>query len=212
MKEDRTLMNLDLKVRDNKTEELHHKGLKFCLFRFFYLLLENEAESVYLTVLFTVLEFIQIFAFAMDKVFASGWKRLLFGTVGNFLRYFQLIFLWERNSQFYITAYVFVVFYISVYFFLGVVIIVRLSNGKMRESILLEMIEVLIFFEQIMNIPFNKVLFSVFSCEQEGVKFAPDIKCKSDIHYGMMIVSTVFILVFLSINLLLYLFKFEFGI
>ena len=45
-------------------------------------------------------------SFPLEKVFSTGWKNYWYGTVGHFFRYFQLVYLWQGNSEFYIVTYI----------------------------------------------------------------------------------------------------------
>ena len=106
MKEEEKLMKLDLQKETKKIESNQINGIKLSFFRMIYVLLQNQIDNYFRDVLFIIAQFIQLMSFPLDISFSSGWKTFWFGTIGHFFRYFQLIYLWEGNSQFYIISYI----------------------------------------------------------------------------------------------------------
>ena len=92
-KEEEKLMNLDLQKENKKIEKNEVLGIKLYFFRLIYVLLQNQKDSYFRDIMFIIIQFIQLIAFPMDRVFSKGWKNYWYGVVGHFLRYFQLLYL-----------------------------------------------------------------------------------------------------------------------
>ena len=56
-----------------------------------------------------------------------------------------------------------------------------------------------------------RTLFSIFSCQNDYLKVAPDIKCNSNFHYGLTVISVIFIILFILLIILFRSTLFEFG-
>ena len=119
MKEEEKLMKLDLQKENKKIEANQINGIKLYFFKMIYVLLQNQTDNYFRDVLFIISQFIQLMSFPLDTVFSSGWKNCLYGTVGHFFRYFQLIYLWYGNSQFYIISYILA----SIYFLIFIILV-----------------------------------------------------------------------------------------
>ena len=127
-KEEAKLMKLDLQKENKKIEKKEILGIKLYFFRLIYVLLQNQKDSYFRDLMFIIIQFIQLIAFPMDRIFTTGWKNYWFGTVGSFFRYFQLIYLWEENGQFYIISYIIVCLYILLFVILVIYAVHLLSN------------------------------------------------------------------------------------
>ena len=114
-KEEAKLMKLDLQKENKKIEKNEIQGFKLYFFRLIYVLLQNQKDNYFRDIMFIIIQFIQLMTFPMDRIFSNGWKNYWYGTAGHFFRYFQLIYLWEENSQFYIISYIVVCLYILLF-------------------------------------------------------------------------------------------------
>ena len=161
-KEEAKLMNLDLQKENKKIEKKEVLGLKLYFFRLIYVLLQNQKDNYLRDLMFIIIQFIQLIAFPMDKIFTKGWKNYWYGSVGNFLRFFQLIYLWEDNGQFYIISYIIVCLYILLFVILVIYAVHLLSNYLLRSKSIIGIILTLYEFESCLNIPFSKIIIGVF--------------------------------------------------
>ena len=211
MKEEEKLMKLDLQKENKKIEANQINGIKLYFFKMIYVLLQNQTDSYFRDVLFIISQFIQLMSFPLDTAFSSGWKNFLYGTVGHFFRYFQLIYLWYGNSQFYIISYIIAAIYILIFVILVIYTLHLLSNYILKSKTVIGILLTIYEFESIVNIPFLKILFSVFNFENDKLEIAPIIQCKSGIHIGMIIIRIILIICYLILIILFHMTLFEFG-
>ena len=211
MKEEEKLMKLDLQKENKKIEANQINGIKLYFFKMIYVLLQNQIDNYFRDVLFIICQFIQLMSFPLDTAFSSGWKSFWYGTIGHFFRYFQLIYLWYGNSQFYIISYFLATFYILIFLILVAYTLHLLSNYILRSKTIIGILLTIYEFECILNIPFLKILFSVFSFDNEKLDVAPIIPCKGSLHIGMIIISSFLIICYLILIILFHMTLFEFG-
>ena len=211
MKEEEKLLNLDIQKELQKQSLSQPEGIKLYFFRALYSLLQNKQLNQFCDMLFTFFEFTQLMAFPMDKIFSSGWKNFMFGVIGNFFRYTQLISLWLGNSQVYLISYILTCLYILI--LLVAFIHVLINSALMSSHLYLssKIISLLLEFEIILYIPFLKLLFGIFTCENNNLQAIPNIKCKSSIHFALMIMSSIFSILFVVLMILFRSTLFEFG-
>ena len=120
IKEEEKLMKLDLQKENKKVEANQIKGIKLNFFKMIYVLLQNQTDNYFRDVVFIICQFIQLMSFPLEKVFSTGWKNYWYGTVGHFFRFFQLIYLWEGNTQFFIISYIITCLYIIIFIILTI--------------------------------------------------------------------------------------------
>ena len=212
MKEEEKLLNINIE-KDHQKQNLNNpEGIKIYVFRALYSILQSEVLNKFVNTLFIILEFIQLMAFPMDTIFSSGWKNYWYSTIGSFFRYFQLIFLWKGNTQFYLITYIITFFYIVVILIGFIHIIMRSSSISYVSKFTNKLISILIEFESILNIPFLRTLFAAYACKNDFLEVAPDIKCKSGIHICLMVISVILIFIFICLFLLFHITLFEYGV
>ena len=100
MNEGDKLINLNLQIEQNKEDLYFETGFKLHIFEALYLIQHFHGRYKFWDILFTVIEFFQLMAFPMDKVFDESWGNHWVETIGNFFRYFQIIFLWQGTTFF----------------------------------------------------------------------------------------------------------------
>ena len=210
-KDEAKLMNLDLQKENKKIEKNEVLGIKLYFFRLLYVLLQNQKDSFLRDLMFIIIEFIQLIAFPMDKIFTKSWKNYWFGTVGHFLRYFQLIYLWEENGQFYIISYICVCLYILLFLILVIYAVHLLSNFLLRSKGIIGLILTLYEFEACLNIPFCKILLGSLPCTNGVMKYSTNIKCYSGLHLGMIFLGCFLLIIYLIPIILFHMTLFEFG-
>ena len=101
MAEFEKLINIDLKLQNNKEEIAITKDFKSYLFESLYTIQEYYGIYKFIDIIFVIIEFIQLMAFPMDKVFNKTWGDNWVKTIGNFFRFFQLIWTKYFHSLFY---------------------------------------------------------------------------------------------------------------
>ena len=211
MKEEEKLMKLDLQKENKKIEANQINGIKLYFFRMIYVLLQNQIDNYFRDVVFIIAQFIQLMSFPLDTAFSSGWKNFWYGTVGHFFSYFQLIYLWYGNSQFYIISYIIASIYILIFVVLVIYTLHLLSNYILKSKTVIGILLTIYEFECVLNIPFLKILLAVFSFDSEKLEVAPIIACKGSIHIGMIIISCILIICYLFLIILFHMTLFEFG-
>ena len=214
MKEEEKLMKLDLQKENKKIEMNQINGIKLSFFKMIYVLLQNQDDNIFRDVIFIIAQFVQLIAFPLGKAFDDSWKTYWYGTVGHFFRYFQIIHLFERennNSSFYIITYIVTCLYIIVFIILVVYSLNLLSNYILKSHSVIGILLTIYEFESIVNIPFLKILFAVFTFSGDSLDIAPAIKIKSFIHILMFIISILLIMCYMVLIILFHMTLFEFG-
>ena len=211
IKEEEKLMKLDLQKENKKIEANQINGIKLSFFKMIYVLLQNQIDNYFRDVIFIISQFIQLISFPLDTAFSSGWKNFWYGTIGHFFRYFQLIYLWDGNSQFYIISYILTVTYILIFIVLVIYTLHLLSNYILKSQSIIGLLLTIYEFECIVNIPFLKILFAVFSFSGDSLEIAPLIKTKSLIHIFMIVISILLTICYLVLIILFHMTLFEFG-
>ena len=211
MKEEENLLKLDLKKEQSKQSLNQPEGIQLYIFRALYCIFLCGGLNIFCHILFTILEFMQLMAFPMDKIFSSGWKTYWYGTIGHFFRFFQLVPLWEGNTQFYLITYLITALYMLIILICFIHILFKSTSYSTRPMITNKIIKLLIEFELLLNIPFLRTLFSVFSCQNNSLIVAPDIKCNSGLHVFLIALSIILIILFLILIILFRTTLFEFG-
>ena len=211
MKEEEKLLKINLSNEQEKESLNKLTGYKLYFFRALYSIQKYQGRYKFCDILFTILEFAQLIAFPMDKIFYKGWRNYWFGTVGHFFRFFQLFFLWKGNTGFYIISYIITCLYI---FFLLIFSIHTLVNSKqfaIKVKIIIQCVSMLLQLETVFNIPFMKTLFGIFSCSDDKIEACPDIKCHSITQICLIIISIIFIIIFYFLIIIFHSTIFEFG-
>ena len=213
MKEEKILMKLELQNENQKLEKVSISGIKLYFFKFIYFLLQKDMENNFLDYLLIIGQFIQLMAFPLDSIFSSGWKTLWFGTVGKFFHYIQLIFIFIDHGDFYIISFIVSFLYIIIFTLLIFFAMHRISISSIRPKKLFEILSLIIRYNTILCIPFLKILFSIFSCDDNGYLINNNnIKCNESIHIGMIIISIICIIIYFILLILLKMTFFEFGV
>ena len=214
MKEEEKLMKLDLK-KENKNINMNQINvIKLSFFKMIYVLLQNQDDNIFRDVIFIIAQFVQLIAFPLGKTFDDSWKTYWYGTVGHFFQYLQIIHIFERdksNSSFYIIAYIITCLYIIIFLILVIYSLNLLSNYILKSHSVIGILLTIYEFESVVNIPFLKILFAVFTFSGDSLEIAPAIKIKSFIHILMFIVSIILVLCYMILIILFHMTLFEFG-
>ena len=211
MKEEDKLLNLDLRKEQDKKNLNYLEGIKLYFFRVLYNILQNDSLNNFCKILFIIVQFIQLMAFPLDKIFSSGWKMHWYETIGNFIRFFQFIYLWKGNTQFFLITYIIACLYILIIFILFVHVLIRSSSLSYKSKSFFKIISLLLEYEIMLNIPLLRTLFSIFKCTKDYLEFAPDIKCNGSAHISLIIISVITIFIFIVLLTLFRTTLFEFG-
>ena len=212
MKEEEKLLKINLSNEQEKENINKLTGYKLYFYRALYSIQKYQGKNKFCDILFTIVEFIQLMAFPFDKVFAKGWGNYWFGTVGNFFRFFQLYSLWKGNTPFYIISYIITCLYILILAFFSIHTLVNSKQFAIKNKMIVSNIALLLQFETILNIPFLRTLFGIFSCDNDNVEVAPDIKCHGAVQIILIILSIIFIIIFKVLIIIFHCTIFEFGV
>ena len=207
-------MKLDLQKENKKIEMNQINGIKLSFFKMIYVLLQNQDDNIFRDVIFIIAQFVQLIAFPLGKTFDDSWKTYWYGTVGHFFQYLQIIHIFERdksNSSFYIIAYIITCLYIIIFLILVIYSLNLLSNYILKSHSVIGILLTIYEFESVVNIPFLKILFAVFTFSGDSLEIAPAIKIKSFIHILMFIVSIILVLCYMILIILFHMTLFEFG-
>ena len=179
MMEAEKLIDINLQIAHQKEELSPLKGFKLYLFEALYLIQKYTGRYIFWEILFVIIEFIQLMAFPMDKVFDESWGNHWVNTIGNFFRYFQLIFIW-RGSIFFIITYIIVCVYVIllISFFLYIII----KSMSFVSVHIIKFLVLLFEIQNVLNIPLLRTLFSVLLCKNNILEVIPEIKCEGNVH------------------------------
>ena len=108
------LIDIDLQILHHKEEIVQTNSFKLYLFESLYSIQQYYGLYKFIDIIFTIIEFIQLMAFPMDKVFNNSWGDYWVKTIGNFFRFFQLIYLWN-GTTFFIATYILICIYSMLY-------------------------------------------------------------------------------------------------
>ena len=204
------LINLELQIHhQHQTEDLIFlKGFKLNLYKTLYSIQQLYGSNKFLDVLFIIFEFIQLMAFPIDLFFDENSDNNDFTkAITNFFRYFQLIFLWK--DSFFIISYIITCLYILIFFILFLYVVIK--HKSPRWIYIIKIIVLIIQIQNVLNIPFLRTLFSVFSCENDVLKMTSKIKCKGSFHILLISLSIAIIIILKSMVILFHTILFEFG-
>ena len=156
------LINLDLELEHLKKDIKIQTSFKLHLFEALYMIQQFHGLNNFLDLLFTIIEFIQLIAFPMDKIFDETWGIKWVETIGNLFRFSQLIYFW-REASFFIITYIITCFYIII--LLSLFLYILLNSRSLKSKNIIAVLVLLLQIQIVLNIPFLRTLFSVFSFE-----------------------------------------------
>ena len=212
MKEEEKLLKINLTNEQEKENVNKITGYRLYFFRALFSIEKYQGKNAFCDILFTIIEFVQLIAFPMDKIFSKGWGSFWFGAVGNFFRFFQLFFLWKGNTGFYIISYIITCIYILILFIFFIHILMNSKQFAITAKFIIVSITLQLQFEHFLNIPFLRTLFGIFICKDDKVEVTPDIKCHSITHIFLHIFSIIFILILKFLVIIFHSTLFEFGV
>ena len=212
MKEEEKLLKINLTNQQEKENVNKITGYKLYFFRALFSIEKYQGKNTFCDILFTIIEFVQLISFPMDTIYSKGWGSFWFGTVGNFFRFFQLYFLWKGNTGFYIISYIITCIYILILFIFFGHILRNSKQFAITAKFIIVCITLLLQFENFLNIPFLRTLFGIFTCKNDKVEVAPDIKCHSITHIFLHIISIIFIIILKFLVIIFHSTIFEFGV
>ena len=208
MAEFEKLIDVDLQIQHLKEETILTKGFKLYFFEALYSIQQYYELYKFLDITFIIIEFIQLIAFPLDKAFNINQSDLWNKSIGNIFRFFQIIYLWN-NSSFFMATYILICIYIII--LLSLFLHILIHNKLIKSNVIIIVISIMIQLLILLNIPFLRALFSVFSCQNDSVETYQEIKCKSIIHIILIIISIIFIICFESFIIIFHYLVYEFG-
>jgi hypothetical protein len=212
MKEEKKIMKLQLENENQKLETMQISGLKLYFFNCAYFLLQTQMENNFLDYLLIISQFIQLMAFPLDSIFSSGWKTSWYEGIGHFFHYFQSSLIFIDYSHFYIISFFITFLYIASFIALLILSMHKLVKHLEIPKVLLDTLNLFIQLNTIFSIPFLKILFNIFICKNDNSIFNENIECHSKIHIGMMIISSISILIYIILLLLFKIIFYDFGV
>ena len=211
MKEEEKLLKVNLTNEQEKESVNKLTGYKLYFFRALFSIEKYQSNNQFCDILFTIIEFVQLMAFPMEEIFKIGWGDCWFGTVGNFFRFFQFFYLWKGNTPFYIISYIITCLFIFFFLIFSIHTLVKSRQYNLHNKIIVLCLCTQIQFETILNIPFLRILFSMFTCNNGVIEVAPDIKCHSITQISLIVISIIFIIIFKFLIIIFHSTLFEFG-
>ena len=209
MAEFEKLIEIDLKVQNQKEYISTINGFKLYLFEALYAIQQYHGLHQFWDILFIIFEFIQMLAFPMNKIFDESWGNTWVKMITNFFRYFQLIDFFQDNSYFtivYIISYVYLIIFLIIFFYIVI-------NSLISKPIVA--IKALSFILQInivLNIPFLKALFTIFSCNNNNkLEIFAEITCESPTHFILKVINILYTIIFELFIILFHMTLYEFG-
>ena len=205
------LLNLKLNINktSNKASNLVN-GIKSHFFHLIYILIQNQADDIFLESILIVFQFIQLISFPLCDIFKDGWKKKYYKTISLFFQYTTITPIFEGNNKIFIVMYFFVIIYVIfniVVFSYGMFLV---SKYQLKSEFLIELLIKIFKFDSVIFLPITKMLFSVYGCENKRMKYANDIKCFKSIHWGLCIISGIMLIIYLYISIIVHIIFYEF--
>ena len=177
------LLNLKLNINktSNKSTNLVN-GIKNHFFHLIYILIQNQADDIFLESVLIIFQFIQLISFPLCDMFKDGWKKKYYNTISLFFQYSTITPIFEGNNQIFIVMYFFVIMYVIfniIIFSYGMFLV---SKYKLKSEFLIELLIKIFKFDSVIFLPITKMLFSVYGCEEKRMRHANDIICFGSIH------------------------------
>ena len=202
------LINTALQIEHNKEGINQIKGFNLYLFEALYLIQQYIGRYKFWDILFIIVEFIQLMAFPMNEIFDESWGNHWVKTIGNFFRYTQLISLFSDTS-FFIIYFIFICVYILVFITLFIFIVIDLIS--FINVNIIKFFALMFQMQTILNIPFLRALFSIYLCKNDILEISHEIKCRSEIHIALIIISLIIIIIYKLIIIIFHCTLYEFG-
>ena len=169
-------------------------------------------ENNFLDYLLIISQFIQLMAFPMDSIFSSGWKTSWYEAIGHFFHYFQSSLIFIDFSLFYIISFFITFLYIIIFIILLLISIHKYKKFLIIPRGILDILNTFIKLNNLLFIPFLKILFNVFICDNDNIIFNESIECHSTIHIIMIVISVISIIIYILILFLFKMIYFDFGV
>ena len=212
MKEEEKLLKINLSNEQEKENVNKIAGYRLYFFRALFSIEKYQGKNKFCDILFTIIEFVQLIAFPMDTIFMKGWGSFWFGTVGNFFRFFQFYFLWKGNTAFYIISYIITCIFIIILLVFSIHVLMNSKQFAITAKFIIVCMTLQLQFEGVLNIPFLRTLFGIFTCNNDKLEVAPDIKCHGITHIFLHIISVIFIIILKLLVIMFHSTLFEFGV
>ena len=208
MAEFEKLINIDLKIQNQKEYISMVDGFKLYLFEALYAIQQFYGLHKFWDTLFIIFEFVQMMAFPMNKIFDESWGETWVKTVANFFRYFQLIDFFQDNSYFtivYIITYVYLIIFLIIFFY------VVINSLKFKSIVAIKALSFLLQIKIILNIPILRALFTIFSCNNDKLEIFTEITCESPTHIILIVINILYTVIFELLVILFHMTLYEFG-
>ena len=169
-------LNLNKNKNINKSANLVSR-IKLHFFHLIYILIQNQADEVFLESVLIIFQFIQLISFPLCDIFKDGWKKKYYTTISLFFQYTTITPIFEGNNQLFIVMYVFVIMYVIfniIIFSYGMYLV---SKYQLKSEFLIDLLIKIFKFDAVIFLPITKMLFCVYGCENDRMKYANDIKC-----------------------------------
>jgi len=202
------LIDIDLQLEHLKSDQKIEKGFKLYLFEALYNIQQFHGSHKFFDLIFTIIEFIQLMAFPVNKIFDETCGNIWTKAIGNFFRFSHLIYFWEKSS-FFIIIYIITCLYIIILLSLFSYILIK--SKSLKSNSIVKVLVLLLQIQIVLDIPFLRTLFSAFSCENGYVELSYEIKCISGMHIILSTLSIIFVIIYVFLLLLFHLTLYEYG-
>ena len=205
------LLNLNLNKNKNTNKAANLvSGIKLHFFHLIYILIQNQADEVFLESVLIIFQFIQLISFPLCDIFKDGWKKKYYTTISLFFQYTTITPIFEGNNQLFIVMYVFVIMYVIfniIIFSYGMYLV---SKYQLKSEFLIDLLIKIFKFDAVIFLPITKMLFCVYGCENDRMKYANDIKCFKKIHWGLCVISGLMIIIYSYLSFVVHIIFYEF--
>ena len=202
------LIDIDLQLEHLKSDQKIENGFKLYLFEALYIIQQFHGSHKFFDLIFTIIEFIQLMAFPVNKIFDETCGNIWTKAIGNFFRLSHLIYFWEKSS-FFIIIYIITCLYIIILLSLFSYILIK--SKSLKSNSIVKVLVLLLQIQIVLDIPFLRTLFSAFSCENGYVELSYEIKCISGMHIILSTLSIIFVIIYVFLLLLFHLTLYEYG-
>ena len=202
-------LNLNKNKSSNKAANLV-SGIKLHFFHLIYILIQNQADEIFLESVLIIFQFIQLISFPLCDIFKKGWKKKYYSTISLFFQYTTITPIFKGNNQLFIVMYFFVIIYVIfniIVFSYGMYLV---SKYQLKSEFLIDLLIKIFKFDAVIFLPITKMLFCVYECENDKMKYAKDIKCFEKIHWGLCVISGIMIIIYSYFSFIVHIIFYEF--
>ena len=105
-------------------------------------------------------------------------------------------------------------FFVIIYVIFNIIVfsygMYLVSKYQLKSEFLIDLLIKIFKFDAVIFLPITKMLFCVYECENDKMKYAKDIKCFEKIHWGLCVISGIMIIIYSYLSFIVHIIFYEF--